>query len=260
MKKFGRIAAILIALLLTTSCKIIFWPEDDGPLPPEWTDCNSLWPAFDPLDVQGGDVRISDPESSSASEALPGIGCAYRDFGPGYAENILVSVTWSGNFPHEGAPLIHVNPSAMYDDDDGFDDPVYSLGVGAWVVHDGFVQSPKKLSPMIVLATIGNPPSDVRFLNWTPIDHVDGTPRKILLHSDGMKVSVSLEALDGSGMVQVIPPTDIPEDHHYVARHGIAIDTHFSISHSPSELLANDPSPDTPVLLDHFGILDIDAE
>ncbi len=235
--RFDRWIALGLCLLIS-GCDLEYWSSEDGSLPSHWTDCNSLWPVFNPLDVQGGGVRISDPYSHTLHD-LPGIGCAFRDYDPIYADDVLVSTTWSGVFPHEGTPLIHVNPSSS------------TLGVGAWPVHDLFPGG--ELTPVLFLGTIGNPPNTFSIMAAVPFHHVDGTPRKIALFSSGGMVSVYMQQLGGTQMIQAIPPTALPAAHIGIPVHGIAIDTHFSTpGHAPG--LDPLPAPDLPVILDHIGV------
>ncbi len=230
-------AAVFVSLMVS-GCDLEFWSTEDGPLPSHWTDCSTVWPVFNPLDVQDGGVRISDPYSHTLHD-YPGIGCAFRDYDPIYADDVLVSTTWSGVFPHEGTPLIHVNPSAD------------TLGVGAWPAHDLFPGG--ELTPVLLLGTIGNPPDTFSVMKAVPFAHVDGTPRKIALYSSGGMVTVYMQEIGGNQMVEAIPPTALPAAHVGIPVHGIAIDTHFS---TPGYSTAVDPvpAPDLPVILDHIGV------
>jgi hypothetical protein len=80
--------------------------------PAIWTqgyDFNSL--AFDEMAVVDGWVTVPNPNQGPNNSLKDGAahGCAYRDFGPDFADNFEIEIFWSAFRPCEATPLLHVD-------------------------------------------------------------------------------------------------------------------------------------------------------
>jgi hypothetical protein len=204
-----------------------------------WVDGHAWDPdVYEPLGVRDGAVVCTDPMArdvvydlenqegigdGSVEGNLLGIGCAWR---PTIYDAPTVTITWSGLLTPdhvEAAPCVHFAP--------GTDE--HCLGV--WVSKFG-------AQPLLLLATIGNPPEDVAVLDYASFSHTEGTDRQIEIRSTGTAVTVWLDgtqvSLVGAGTTPVAVPTALRGS----TLHGLAIDTH----------LVADPGdiPTLPAILD----------
>jgi hypothetical protein len=216
-----------------------FTARPDGTLGNGWVDGHTWDPSvFEPLGITDGAVVCTDPRARTGAvyaanqaqsappaggEQYQGIGCAWR---PTIYDAPTVTITWSGLLTPdhvEAAPCVHFAP--------GTDE--HCLGV--WVSKFG-------AQPLLLLATIGNPPEDVAVLDYASFSHTEGTDRQIEIRSTGTAVTVWLDgaqvSLVGAGTTPVAVPTALRGS----TLHGLAVDTH----------LVADPGdiPTLPAILD----------
>jgi hypothetical protein len=205
----------------------------------EWVDAHSIYPAwFDEVEYRDDAWMIPDPDRGEIGVVTNSgaRGAAWREFPSQLAGGFSASCMWTGQRPYEGSPLIHVNP-----DDANF-------GIGLWPIAD-FAKLDSGPIPTWLLGVIGRKPSEFDSLPkaWTrgEVDHVDGTPQRLELRSNGVEVSAWV---DGS---RILGPVAIPAGLLGSSRHGICLD----VNQDPSRP-AHVPVLSGPLLVESLGELD----
>ncbi|MBX3194142.1 MAG: hypothetical protein KF727_03460 [Microbacteriaceae bacterium] len=154
------------------------WDRADGELGNGWTDAHDAHPTWwDQLALAGRAPAVPDPDRGliMGADNAAGRAAFYRDFGPEAAEEVSVSLVWSGRRPLEGTPLLHVNPDAD------------EFGLGAWYFSARSV---------ILVGTAGRVPSQFTVIQQILVEHVHGLRRRIELRSHGDTFSVWISAND----------------------------------------------------------------
>lgn len=154
------------------------WDRPDGELGNDWIDAHREHPTWwDEFELRNQAPVLPNPDRGLIVQPDNAAGRAafYKDFGPGAESDVAVSIVWSGLYPLEATPLLHVNPDAD------------EFGLGAW---------PFAASGDMLIGTVGRRPDQFSIIQRVRFGHVNEMHRRLELRSRDNAFSVWISVRD----------------------------------------------------------------
>lgn len=189
---------------------------DNGTLPAAWEQgydtASNKW---DEIEVVDGYITIPNPDDGPRGNVEeydplnPNSGARaamFFDFGADYADDVEVTITWTGRRPAEATPLLHVDLTTT------------EGGIGVWPVADVFPGTPG-FQPVAMLGNVGTNPDEFEVLETESLAaYPDDVPAEITVRSTGGEVTCYFNG------TQVCDAVTLPAALVGATKHGIALD------------------------------------